>query len=270
MENEPAEPEKKPEEATPQIFSVNFDTRQQKFSRRTFLEAAALTAAASALTGCDAVQLFGPTATPTATNSPQPSSTPQPTNTPTVTPTPTPAMIVTTILGPDYELRERPDWDAPVMGYLEGDATVFIIGRLSDPQWYKVFVDFENFTNIADSSQPFTIGWVHFDQIAYVPDKDFFSIPIEEIPPTPTPLPNATVNPGDDAIEYEYTDSYGNTETFTLPCGSEIPDGGICSCNCVTMPICSCDVYAVDPPCTCDAQGGSTCSCNMVTYYYPN
>lgn len=53
--------------------------------------------------------------------------------------------------------------------------------------------------------------------------------------------------------------------TYTLPCGSPIPAGAVCTCNCVTAPpieSCSCDTV-----CTCD----TVCSCVGASHYwYPN
>jgi hypothetical protein len=53
-------------------------------------------------------------------------------------------------------------------------------------------------------------------------------------------------------------------ETRTIPCGDPIPDGWICTCNCVTVPAapCSCDsVCTCDTVCTCQGHGH---------YWYPN
>lgn len=46
-------------------------------------------------------------------------------------------------------------------------------------------------------------------------------------------------------------------QTRTMPCGSPIPPGWTCTCNCVTVPTCSCHGHH----CTCDGQGGH--------YWYP-
>ncbi len=58
-------------------------------------------------------------------------------------------------------------------------------------------------------------------------------------------------------------------ETRTMPCGSPIPPGWTCTCNCVTVPAaCSCDGHCTcDQVCTCD----SVCSCDgHGHYWYPN
>ncbi len=50
-------------------------------------------------------------------------------------------------------------------------------------------------------------------------------------------------------------------KTWTMPCGSPIPPGAVCVCNCVTVPV-------SPPPCGCDGH----CSCDRVSshYWYPN
>ena len=64
----------------------------------------------------------------------------------------------------------------------------------------------------------------------------------------------------------------GETVTFTLPCGADIPDGAVCVCNCVGGSICSCDSYVYVPPqqqiCTCDAV--CTCDTEGGHYWYPD
>jgi WD40 repeat protein len=83
-------------------------------------------------------------------------------------------------------------------------------------------------------------------------------------------------------MTYEGEDVYGRTVTFTLPCGSPIPAGAICTCNCVpgsmnipknhkqrydSRGVCTCDLI-----CTCN----TVCSCQSVgsgryiSYWYPN
>jgi hypothetical protein len=58
-------------------------------------------------------------------------------------------------------------------------------------------------------------------------------------------------------------------ETRTMPCGSTIPPGWTCTCNCVTVPAtCSCDGHCTcDRVCTCDG----VCTCEgHGHYWYPN
>jgi WD40 repeat protein len=55
---------------------------------------------------------------------------------------------------------------------------------------------------------------------------------------------------------------------YTLPCGSPIPAGAVCTCNCVPGTACSCVSYSCS--CVSYSGGGGSCSCIPVTYYYPN
>ena len=77
-------------------------------------------------------------------------------------------------------------------------------------------------------------------------------------------------------IEVKRTDPVTNeTVTYTLPCGSPIPAGAVCVCNCVEGSVCSCDGHN---PCTCHSyvppscgcQGNCTCESVGPHYWYPN
>jgi len=69
---------------------------------------------------------------------------------------------------------------------------------------------------------------------------------------TATPPGTAgTVAPGQTGINFVGPGG----ETRTMPCGSPIPAGWTCTCNCVS--VCSCDGH-----CSCNVQGGH--------YWYPN
>ena len=82
-------------------------------------------------------------------------------------------------------------------------------------------------------------------------------------------------------IEVKGTDPVtGQTITYTLPCGSPIPAGAVCVCNCVAGSVCSCDGHTVctcDKVCSCDTYV-APCSCNSVCtcegvgphYWHPN
>ncbi len=68
----------------------------------------------------------------------------------------------------------------------------------------------------------------------------------------------------------QYDRTTGQVTTMTLPCGSAIPAGAICMCNCVAAPIydvvrtiCTCDLV-----CTCDTVATGTTY--TYTYWYPN
>jgi WD40 repeat protein len=63
--------------------------------------------------------------------------------------------------------------------------------------------------------------------------------------------------------QYTSRNESGETITFTLPCGSPIPAGAICVCNCVPGSACSCVGHS-----TCSCVGHSNCGCvgNSGTY----
>jgi len=80
---------------------------------------------------------------------------------------------------------------------------------------------------------------------------------------------------------YDGRDVYGRAITYTLPCGSPIPSGAVCTCNCVpgtaTIPgnhlqrytggICTCDLICTcNTVCTCQGVGSG----RYVSYWYPN
>ncbi len=59
-------------------------------------------------------------------------------------------------------------------------------------------------------------------------------------------------------VVYEETNDAGETFTYTLSCGSPIPPGAVCTCNCVSG--------GNVPPCSCVGHSGSGGS----HYWYPN
>ena len=88
----------------------------------------------------------------------------------------------------------------------------------------------------------------------------FISLPDLEIIGCPVDLKE--MKDDTKGIEVKGTDpATGQTVTYTLPCGSPIPEGAVCVCNCVAGEVCSCVGHVV---CTCDA----VCSCVGNTYTY--
>lgn len=85
---------------------------------------------------------------------------------------------------------------------------------------------------------------------------------------------------------YQTTDVYGRTVTFTLPCGSPIPPGAICTCNCVPGAVaipqhhtqkynglgqCTCDLICTcNTVCTCQSVGQGSYGGHYTSYWYPN
>ena len=107
----------------------------------------------------------------------------------------------------------------------------------------------------------------------------FISLPDFEILGCPVDLKE--MKDDTKGIEIKGTDpATGRTITYTLPCGSPIPAGAVCVCNCVAGSVCSCVGHTV---CTCDTVcscvGNTICTCDTVCscvghvvshYWHPN
>jgi len=94
--------------------------------------------------------------------------------------------------------------------------------------------------------------------------------------PTKPPGTPGTVPPGHTGVQYRT-----GSRTYTLPCGSPIPPGAVCTCNCVSVPpSCSCVGYQAcscvgHQACSCVGYQACSCvghqACSVVTHYwYPN
>jgi len=297
------DPSETPEE--PEIFSVTKETGAHVFNRRRFIETSAVAAAGVVLTSCvpapsksatdpnsgshsvpnvppvqndGALESDTNAATSTNTPSPAPTNTPQPANTElpadTKVPTDTKAPLAATHTLPGQTLpgnvflRSGPATYYPPVTKLSVVTHFVVIGRIPDNTWLHVRLN--NGTE----------GWLY--AILTNVKADFLSdIQIDEAPPTPTPLPGTLGNtaPGTTGINYSYKDNYGNTFAYSLPCGSEIPAGAVCTCNCVT--VCACDGYDAATPdtggsgggggCSCDSHGGGKSGgCPSYHYWHPN
>lgn len=66
--------------------------------------------------------------------------------------------------------------------------------------------------------------------------------------------------------QYTSTNAYGQTITFTLPCGSPIPEGAVCVCNCVPGAACSCVGRS---HCSCVGQSNRICTCDKICTCIP-
>jgi WD40 repeat protein len=91
-----------------------------------------------------------------------------------------------------------------------------------------------------------------------LPAGSLFSCPVDLI----------ATKPEIEGVTYQGTNDYGETVTYTLPCGAPIPDGAVCVCNCVAGSNCSCVGYVA---CSCDTDCG--CVGNVVEgshYWYPD
>jgi hypothetical protein len=254
----------------PKVFAVSKDLGEIKFSRRNFLELAAAASAAVTLTSCGpgtSVPTQEPTPTSAPTSTPKPTSTPLPTSTQTLTATPIPVGV---IKAGKLGLYSGPGPEYSNMGVLNWGVTVEVLGRNALSTWLEI--------KLEDGS----IAWCNASLVELnMPLED---IPIEaNIPPTPTstpsPSPSPTITPtltpsptptlpgvvgtvpkGETGINYSISG-----KTYTMPCGSPIPPGAVCTCDCVTVPSCSCVGFTV---CTCD----TVCSCDNFSshYWYPN
>lgn len=82
----------------------------------------------------------------------------------------------------------------------------------------------------------------------------------------------------DSARVSRYDSVTGTVSTMTRPCGTSVPAGWVCACNCVRMPAwhivhhyCSCDqVCTCNQVCTCDTVSTTYTYTYTYTYLYPN
>ena len=251
-------------EDQPQVFAVSKGKGGMKFSRKEILEVAGIAVAGTILTGCDGTiteddiqtaiaktQASKPTSTstPAKTSTSSAVNTPTKTNTPTASFTPTPEPVAVVNVG-SINFREGPGIVYGQLGYLYEGEVLEVLKRTSDNEWLVV--------RTADG----VTGWIAVSGVSL--NFPVSSLPIEtNIPPTPSPMPPPTktpspgtlgqVEPGSTGINLTY-----KGQTYTLPCGSQIPADAVCTCNCVTVPAeCGCNTN-----CTCDTEGGH--------YWYPN
>jgi hypothetical protein len=265
MENKVSKPEAENEgaEESPEIYAVSQEGREVKFTRKEFLDLAAAGAGALALSGCTSgvSEVFQeistsiapsntprPTKTPTRKPTPTKTRTPRPTGTKRASPTP---ALQATVKGDTVNVRSGPGKTFSILAVLNGGDLVNILGRLEDNSWFHI--------ETADG----ILGWMAASVLEVLVDLETIPI-ISDIPPTPTPRPPegkpGEVQPGQTGINYKL-----EGKTYSLPCGSPLPAGAVCICNCVTVPGgggCSCDKV-----CTCD----TVCSCVGASHYwYPN
>lgn len=263
MDNEkspkkPFDQETTPEE-TPEVFAVIKEASEIKFSRRDFLQISTAAAAASVVLAACGPESVPSTSTPapTQTKAPTATTTPTPTRTRTPTQTSTPTPLPTAIVKSSANVRFGPGTDTRIIGALAARDEVIVIGRNDDGSWLRI------------QQEDGVDGWIKATLV------DFTAIPIDDLRvvtpiPTPTPLPGqpGKTGRGQTGIDYTFTDEFGTTYTYTMPCGSPLPPGAKCVCDCVTVPSCSCDGYVAPKQCTCD----TVCTCDKQGghYWYPN
>jgi hypothetical protein len=263
--------------------------------------------AASVTATPDSTVTLAPTSTLAPTDTPPPTDTSTPTSTPTHTPTPTPAapraQFIKDVTIPDGTVMKpntpfTKTWRFKNVGSVawgEGVRLVFVPGEQKGfPSKQMQAVDAVAVPDVApgqtvdvsvDLVSPEQMGqhrsywrlqlpngeWlenIHYADIFVAVQK-----PVEE-----------AFKPGEEGISYKV--KVGEQwVTWTQPCGSPIPPGAVCICNCVAVPTCSCvghcscdtvcscvghcgcdQVCSCDEVCTCD----TICSCVGHHYWYPN
>ena len=71
------------------------------------------------------------------------------------------------------------------------------------------------------------------------------------------------------AITYKVTDSYGITRTYTVPCGSPIPQGAVCTCNCIPGKYSAPTPGPTPTPKKPGPGGGVICTCDKICVCIP-
>jgi hypothetical protein len=275
--------EANPEEE-PQVYAAYKDSNGWQFSRREFLAAAGVAAVAVAAASCTASEAITPTPVPTET--PLPTDTPEPTNTatpantatptPTKTPTRTPTQVNTptptatpalpkaqfvsdvtipdgTVMEPGYTFTKT--WRVKNIGAIDwGAKTKFVfakgtqmsgtspteVGNVKPGATTDISVDM----TAPSASGKYTGLW----QLVAGNGSSILSVSVVIFVASPDSLA-----PGQEGVTISY-----QGRTMTLACGSPIPAGWVCTCNCVTAPaVCTCDQV-----CTCD--GHTACTCDQV------
>lgn len=239
------------------LQDVANDTAQISLDRRGFLGLAAFTSFAALLAACS------PAPTPTPTQTPAPTATP--TSTPTLTPTRTPTPVTTpteainagekckgirahskvvgsVTFSPDRTLLASAGYEDTVRLWHVSDGSLvrelkYASGNVSDvafsPDGTLLALGSVNGTVLlwdAKGSKGL-LGICFFDPSSNPPDVE--------------------------ASTYKITDAAGVTRTYTLPCGSPLPAGAVCACNCIPGTL------------TRPSSGSGSCTCNQVCTCIP-
>lgn len=226
------------------------------------------------------------TPVPTATASPVPTRTPAPTRTSTptatytaaptatqtstATPVPQPgALFVSDVTIPDNTIMEpnKPftkTWRVKNSGALAwkgGTKLVFVSGsQMGAPKSVPVSETkpVESVDISVDMVTPDKSGSYRSNWRLQAPDGTYFG---DELYVVIAVASRTAIPPGEKGVRITTTVG-GQTITWTMPCGSAIPPGAVCTCNCVSVPA------------ACSCVGYSSCSCvgHTVTihYWYPN
>lgn len=268
----------------PQVYVVLKDMNGWQFSRREFLaaaSAAAVAVAAGATSGCAAPKVaptatLVPTDTPSPTATATPTETPTPTMTATATPTatlartstptqtPTPALpkaqFVSDVTVPDGTVMEpgqkfKKTWRIKNVGAVDWGAASNVVfesgARMNGASPTAVGnVTPGNTVDISiDMVAPTTQG-KHTGQWAL---KAGSGAKLQTMSIVIYVASKAAIAPGQKGVKIE-----SGGKTMTMPCGSPIPPGWVCTCNCVTVPAaCSCVGHR------------TTCTCDKIHYWHP-
>jgi hypothetical protein len=252
-ENQPVpQPE---QEEKPEIFAVSRSENDVKFDRRDFLRASMLAAGAAATVAAGAALTDGEGPVSAASDLAQATRTPRPTRTPQMTATSSAPCTVRTS-EKAINVHVGPGRHRGIVDYMPVDQDIPVIGKAKAPDglyWWQIKIK-----GIAQA-------WVHPDDVVLSGDcSDVIDVDAPPFVPAATPKPTSsvtpvpqgspgTVPPGQTGINYKGSDG----RIYTLPCGSPLPPGAVCICNCVSVPRgCACDGY-----CSCAGQSH---------YWYPN
>ena len=281
------------EKDAPRLYTVQRRGSKLRLTRREFIELAGLTLAAVTLGGCSElkdcpiVSLFAsptptntstptptPTITPTSTRTPTKTRTPTNTHTPTVTRTPTttpPPEAVNSQTIASTVMRTGPGLAYDQMGRLNSGADFLAMGRSADAghTWLLIRISKSLLPKVTLPVESLD-GWIQVAQTDKNRRTAFQQLPVVDNPATPTPLPGreGSARPGENMRNYTYTDPYGNVYYQTIKCGSAIPAGAKCTCDCVGGAKCSCVGYSacvtVSQPCRSIIPPGMICTCNCI------
>lgn len=149
-------------------------------------------------------------------------------------------------------MRNGPGTGFAVLGQMDPNKEYPVTGKAKDTRkatWYRI------------EAEGIGQAWVAG---AFVrPKGACAAVPTVDAPTSPGAGVEGTVEPGKTGINYTV-----GGKTYTLPCGSPIPAGAVCVCNCITVPaapVCGC--HGHNPgSCSCD----QVCTCNTIHYWYPN
>jgi hypothetical protein len=268
-----------------------------------------------------------PTQAPTRTPTPVPTDTLTPTRTPTSTKTPTPTKTST----PTKTYTPTPTDTAvvPVAQFIEDvtipDGTVMEPGQAFTKTWRLKNagllewgegsnLSFEDGEQMGGASpvavpnvQPGETVDISVDMAAPAEVGSYFGkwrllagggAHLMTITVVIVVASNEPIVAGQEGVEIQTTEPDGTTRTWTLPCGSPIPPGAVCVCDCVAVPVpgevgevpegetginfkgpggetrtmpcgspippgwtCTCNCVSAPAPCTCDAV--------TTHYWYP-